>query len=75
MLKITKNTFSEDVIEIKEALTQMHSTGWSHKQYMRFQLRCYKNQGYSQEDIDYAKRVFIKADNNLRELPVQEELF
>jgi hypothetical protein len=75
MLTITDKTFDEDVIEMKKAIKQMHSTGWGKKQYMRFQMRCYENQKYSKEDLDYARKVFYTADEDLRESPIQGDLF
>ena len=75
MITITTNTFQEDVIEIKAALKQMHSTGWKNRQYMNFELRSIKNHGGTLDDVDYAKKVFAAADPELRNIPVQGVLF
>ena len=68
-------TFAADVLQVQAALKQMHSTGWDNHRYMNFELRSAKLNGGTQDDIDYVKRVFIAADNTLRDEPLQNELF
>jgi len=68
-------TFAADVLQAQAALKKMHSTGWGHRQYMNFELRCIKNHGGTPDYINYVKRVFYAADSTLRDEPLQNELF